>query len=292
MSLKSTILFLGTFGQILCCGCSAKDKSVAHSEPPVLEKANPQDGVFLTYTGYETKIIELKKGHFWFWHESDDRDLNGPKYPLEGSYTISDNSITLQHDQPFKKQWFFFKVNDVVTLWPTAAPQIEPRLHPLIDDEYRYFTGGFDYFKTYGTGKILVSTPLTGQEAWDHRTAPRMEFSSKVTRQTAAEVSDEIRKLKEAIDLQEMKVEACRGELIQLIKEHKISYGGPDEGISIVGATDREQQEIQVVYQSLEKKLGTETVIKEELRMKLFAVEHRAEQPADGKTPAAPQPPH
>jgi len=241
MSLKSTILFLGTFGQILCCGCSAKDKSVAHSEPPVLEKVNPQDGVFLTYTGYVTKIIELKRGHFWFWHESDDRG-NEPKYPLEGSYTISDNSITLQHDQLFKKQWFFFKVNDVVTLWPTDAAQIEPKLHPLIDEEYRYFHGGFDFFKTYGTGMVLVSTPLTGQEAWDHRTAPRMEFNSKVTHQTTAEVSDEILKIKEAINLQEKKVDACRDELRRLIKEHKISYS--EEGISIVGATDKERRRI------------------------------------------------
>jgi len=289
MLLKSTILLLGTFGQILCCECSSKDQSVAHSEPPVVEKANPQDGVFLTYAGCETTILELKKGHFWFWRESDDGD--GAEYPLEGSYTILDNSITLSHDRTFIKRWFFFKVNNVVTLWFTSAAQINPKLHPLIDEEYRYFTGGFDYFKTYGNGSVLVSSHLTGQEAWDHRTPPRMEFNYKVTHQTAAEVSDVIRKLKEAIDLQEKKVDACRDELSRLIKEHKISYIGPDGGISIVGATDKEQEEIGV-FQALKRRYETETGIREELRMKLFAAKHRAEQPADGKTPEAPQPPH
>jgi len=291
MTLKSTILFLGLFGQILCCESPAKDKEVGHSEPPVIKKVNPQDGVFLTYAGSTTQIIEIKNGHFWFWHESDDRDSDGSKYPLEGSYTTLDNSITLSHDQTFRKHWFFFKVNNVVTLWPTETPHIDPKLHPLIDEEYRYFRGGFDYFKTYGTGTVLVSSHLTGQEAWDHRTPPRIECDYRVTHQTAAEVSDVIRKLKEAIDLQKKKVDACSDELCRLIKEHKTSYGGPDGGISFVGATDKEQQEIQGAYQSLKRKYESETSIQFELRIKLMAAEHRAEQAADGKPPEAPQPP-
>lgn len=134
----------------------------AFAEDLTLAPAKPQNGVFFTYTGYMTTVLELKDGHFRYWFESDAKLLEEPNYPLAGEYSISGDTITLKHDQVFQKQWTFKSVNNIVTLW-----------RPDAIDGYKSDKGlDFKHLKSYGTGSILVGTDKTAEALWKHRGPP------------------------------------------------------------------------------------------------------------------------
>src|SRR5438128_2088562 len=67
----------------------------------------PQDGVFFTYTGYMTTVLELKKGHYRYWFESDVKSPKEPAYPLTGEYSILGGTITLKGPGLSQPTWTF-----------------------------------------------------------------------------------------------------------------------------------------------------------------------------------------
>ena len=69
-----SILCLLVFG--LCAILSATE--------PTIAQAKPQDGVFFSYTGYTTTVLELKNGRFRYWWESTEIEM--PKHPVYPNY--------------------------------------------------------------------------------------------------------------------------------------------------------------------------------------------------------------
>lgn len=127
--------------------------SYAADEPPVPQAARPQNGVFKLANGYSSTVLELKDGHFRYWFRSDVAYIDPvtrrePHYPLSGKYLLRGDTVILEHDQIFQKQWTFRMLNGVLTLWRTEAIDYYNR-------EKR--------FDSYG---ILRSTSKPAEKAW------------------------------------------------------------------------------------------------------------------------------
>jgi hypothetical protein len=135
----------------------------AAEELPRLADAKPTNGVFFTYTGYMTTVLELKEGRFRYWFESDARASVEPDYPLSGVYSVTNNTIVLKHEQVFQKQWTFRTVNGLVTLWRPDAMQFKP------DTKFN-----LKQLSSYGAGSILTPSDKPPENLWKHRGPPKL----------------------------------------------------------------------------------------------------------------------
>ena len=142
---------------LLTCLCV-----VAHAGEPAVAESKPQNGVFFTYTGYMTTVLELKDGHFRYWFESDHKPLKEPQYPLTGEYSVSGNAITLKHGEVSQPQWSFRTVDGQLSLWRPDAIESYGKSGKLD------VTG----FKGFGHGDILIVTDKPAEELWAHRGPP------------------------------------------------------------------------------------------------------------------------
>ena len=156
--MKKHILLFAYYLLISLCTVTA----FAAEAQPTVTSGKPQNGVFFTYTGYMTTVLELTDGHFRYWFESDVKLKDEPKYPLSGEYSTVGDTITLKHDQVFQKQWAFRAVNDVITLWRPDA------LESYKTDK----TVAMPHLKKYGTGSILVLSDKPAEDLWKHRGLP------------------------------------------------------------------------------------------------------------------------
>jgi len=122
----------------------------------------PQDGVFFTYTGYMTTVLELKKGHYRYWFESDLKLPKEPTYPLAGEYSSTEGTITLKGPGISQPTWTFQSLDGTPTLWRPDALNGFQKLSP--PDVVR--------IKKFGGGSILVLSDKSAAELWKHRGAP------------------------------------------------------------------------------------------------------------------------
>ena len=135
--------------------------SHAADAPPVPQFAKPQEGVFaLPPNGYSMTVLELKDRHFRYWFRSDVKSGKEPQYPLTGEYSVGGDSITLQHDQIFEKQWTFKGMRGHITLW-----------RPEALDYYNQKKG----FDSYG---ILRCVEASADEVWADPSKPRTPCTS------------------------------------------------------------------------------------------------------------------
>lgn len=135
--------------------------AVAAADEVTPEPAQARNGVFFTYTGYMTTVLELKDGRFRYWFESDAKMMEEPAYPLTGEYSVSGDTITLKHEKVGQKQWAFRTLDGVVTLWrPDAIAQNKVTQATL------------EYLKRFGGGSILILTGKPADELWKHRGPP------------------------------------------------------------------------------------------------------------------------
>lgn len=155
-TIRRTVL-LALFS-LLCLHAPA---AFADGERQNWEDAKPVDGVFFTFTGYMTTVLELKDGRFRYWFESDAKSDPEPDYPLTGTYSVANNVITLDHDQVFQKQWTCRASDGLVTLWRPDAMETPPA-EPL----------DMKQLKSSGGGNILTLTHRPAEEVWKQRGAP------------------------------------------------------------------------------------------------------------------------
>lgn len=153
--MKSTAFFICS---LLLCFCV-----LAHAEGPKVADAKPQNGVFFTYTGHMTTVLELKDGHFRYWFESDLKQPKEPQYPLTGEYSVAGSAITLKHDEVSQPQWTFRTVDGQITLWRPDAIESYSKERKLDTT-----------FSRYGNGSILVISDKSAEEVWKHRGAPSL----------------------------------------------------------------------------------------------------------------------
>jgi hypothetical protein len=137
---------------------------VVRANEPAVADAKPQNGVFFTYTGHMTTVIELKDGHFRYWFESDFKFAKEPRYPLTGEYTVSDNTITLKHDEVSQRQWTFRTVDSLLTLWRLDAIESFSKKREL----------EVSFLRRFGVGGILVSSDKPAEYLWTHRGPPSL----------------------------------------------------------------------------------------------------------------------
>jgi hypothetical protein len=132
------------------------------AEEPKIEKARPQNGVFVTY-GWHTIVLELKNGKFRYWFSSD---VKGEvvAYPLEGTYSTTEDKIVLKHYKfiPIESIWTFRTVDGVLTMWRSDAM----KLADSKDRKFDVYPIGKENFHRIGGGWILVPTKKSGEEAW------------------------------------------------------------------------------------------------------------------------------
>lgn len=136
--------------------------SPAWADEPEIAKAEPQNGVFVTY-GWHSIVLELKDGKFRYWFSSDAKGED-VAYPLEGSYTTSEDKIVLKHHRfiPLESNWTFRSIDGVVTLWRSDAMQLAASKERKLD---LYLSGKGNFFRT-GGGSILVPSKASAEEAW------------------------------------------------------------------------------------------------------------------------------
>ena len=133
--------------------------------PMTVTEDKPQDGVFFGYTGYMTYVIELREGRFRYWFESDAKMPEEPEYPLEGKYTVKDDTVTLHHEKliPLSSIWKCRSVNGIPTLWRSDA--LEPHGEKPMQLSV-------EALRKWGSGSILAFTTKPGEFMWENRTAP------------------------------------------------------------------------------------------------------------------------
>lgn len=136
----------------------------AHADQPAVADTKSQNGVFFTYTGYMTTVLELKDGHFRYWFETDSNLPNEPKYPLTGEYSMTGGTITLRHDKVSQSQWTFRAMDGRLTLWRSDAIESYSKDHKL----------DTTLLRRYGNGSILVLTDKTAEDVWKHRGPPSL----------------------------------------------------------------------------------------------------------------------
>jgi len=122
----------------------------------------PRDGVFFTYTGYMTTVLELKKGHYRYWFESDLKLPKEPAYPLTGEYSVNGDTITLKGPGLSQPTWTFQLLDGSPTLWRPDALNGFQKLSPT----------SVAQIKKYGGGSILVLSDKPAEELWKHRGPP------------------------------------------------------------------------------------------------------------------------
>jgi hypothetical protein len=147
---------------LLSIVASAMLSSAFAAAPPKITDAKPQNGVFVTNTGYMTTVLELKDGKFRYWFQSDSKSRNEPKYPLAGDYSVINNRITLKHDRVSQKHWTFLNVDGFVTLWRPDALKMQ-------NDPGGYlnaYTVGLENFRRCGTGAILILSDRPAELTW------------------------------------------------------------------------------------------------------------------------------
>ncbi len=153
--MKTTLGILGVF----FVGCLW---AAGNGDVQVFAPSKPREGVFFTYTGYMTTVLELKDGHFRYWFESDVKLPKEPAYPLTGQYTLMGETIVLNHDHIFQKQWTYRAINGVTALW---RPDAVSGITTLTDAELKRIL-------RYGAGSILVAVEKPAEEVWRERRAP------------------------------------------------------------------------------------------------------------------------
>lgn len=132
------------------------------ASPPKVTPAKPQDGVFVTCTGYMITVLELKDGKFRYWFKSDARSLNEPKYPLSGEFKMTGNRIILKHEHISQKHWSFRKVDGFLTLWRPDAIKMQDSPKGNLTN----YSFGIKNFQRCGTGSILVLSDRPAEIAW------------------------------------------------------------------------------------------------------------------------------
>ena len=133
--------------------------------PMTVSSAKPREGVYFGYAGYMTYVIEIRKGRFRYWFESDAKGLTEPTYPLEGKYSIDGDTITLHHKDliPLTSIWKFRSVNGIPTLWRRDA--IEQHENEPLDLSV-------EHLRRWGSGSVLAWATKSGEVMWEERTAP------------------------------------------------------------------------------------------------------------------------
>ena len=131
---------------------------------PVVESAIPTDGVYFTYTGDMTTVLELNGGRFRYWFESDVKEPDEPEYPLSGPIRITADTIALLHEQCSQPIWTFRTMDGHLTLWRPDAVAI-----PTADRQWN-----MPMLTRYGSGSILISSNKRAEELWERRGAPSM----------------------------------------------------------------------------------------------------------------------
>ena len=103
--------------------------------------------------GFQNETLELAGGTFRYWFSSDVIVKGGPKYPLEGTYSLTETNLVLSNGQAYSIR----QLNGTRTLWKPDAveewnrqgiipgygilvrvPSIKsnkPSLHPLFTDQ-------------------------------------------------------------------------------------------------------------------------------------------------------------
>jgi hypothetical protein len=82
----------------------------------------PQEG------GFQYETVELNDGRFRYWFASDVVLPNAPKYPVEGSYEIKGDQLSLSSGQTYTVR----TLHSARTLWRPAAVDYWNR-HQIID---------------------------------------------------------------------------------------------------------------------------------------------------------------
>jgi hypothetical protein len=80
-----------------------------------------QEGVYARVDPYTREIVELRNGRFRYWFSSDAISDSDPHYPLSGRYSLSEDSVVLNHAQVDHPQFRFRMFNGVATLWNKTA---------------------------------------------------------------------------------------------------------------------------------------------------------------------------
>lgn len=127
-----------------------------------ISDAEPQDGVFVTNTGYMMTVLELKNGRFRYWFKSDAGFRDQPKYPLLGEYSVDGSRVTLKHERISQKHWTVRKVDGYLTLWRPDAIKMQNSAKGYLKD----YTFGIKNFRRCGTGAILVLSDRPAEVAW------------------------------------------------------------------------------------------------------------------------------
>jgi hypothetical protein len=154
MKLTSRLIYL-----LLACLCV-----FAHAASPTVADTKPRDGVFFSYTGYMTTVLELKDGHFRYWFESDVKSPKEPPYPLTGEYSVAGSTITLKHDEVSQREWMFRTVNGRPTVWCPDAIESFSKDGKL----------DMTFLERFGCGSILIHADKSADEAWKQRGAPSL----------------------------------------------------------------------------------------------------------------------
>ena len=131
---------------------------------PVVESAMPTDGVYFTYTGDMTTVLELNGGRFRYWVESDVKEPDEPEYPLSGPFHTTADTVALLHEQCSQPTWTFRSIDGHLTLWRPDALAI-----PAADRQWN-----MPMLTRYGSGSILISSNKRAEELWERRGAPSL----------------------------------------------------------------------------------------------------------------------
>ena len=144
---------------LLFAVCFSVSGFLGASEKPVIETAKAVDGVFFTY-GMHNQVIELKKGKFRYWFNSDAKgsDVEG----LEGAYKIEGNRVVLSHPKLFDlvANWEVLSIDGVVTLWRSDALKFKE------EGKIDLYSQGKEAFFKSGGGSILVPSKLSAEKTW------------------------------------------------------------------------------------------------------------------------------
>jgi hypothetical protein len=153
---KPTSFFIGS---LLACLCA-----FVHAATPSVADTKPRDGVFFSYTGYMTTVLELKDGRFRYWFESDVKRPTESQYPLTGEYSVTGSTITLKHTEVSQPQWMFRTVNGLPTLWRPDAIESFSKDGKL----------DMTFLERFGCGSILILTDKSSEKVWEQRGAPSL----------------------------------------------------------------------------------------------------------------------
>lgn len=183
--------------------------------PMTVASAKPREGVYFGYTGYMTYVIEIRKGQFRYWFESDAKSRREPTYPLEGKYSIDGDTITLHHKEliSLTSIWKCRSVNGIPTLWRHDA---------IEHHENEPLELSVEHLRRWGSGSILARTTRSGEVMWNERTAPgltapyrparkRPDFHVQISLLVDGEAFDEKKLLSESVISSVVKDKALNG---------------------------------------------------------------------------------